>query len=217
MGESIPIVIVVSLSLFLIYSSISHCDAALAPMAKRSLTPHSVIELWTRMGSVAKDLASAYFESRQLNFYPHLSTAIMAPFHILTQIVKDMIDFYDMKSFTEMMSLSHIQDIFFGFPRRVFDYWEMFIEMEADCIFRSVCDLSAFIFPRVPDWFNQMAGLYFTTYSDASHYFSAMANGMINKNCSHHYPLCSPSLMFNSTAMKNVVRQYTTTQAPIII
>jgi len=216
MGRNIPIVIV-SLSLFVICSSISHPDAKMGPMAKRSLSPQSVIELWTRMNSVAHDLASAYFESRQLNFYPHLSTAIMTPFHIITQIVKDMISFYDMKSLTEMMSLSHMQDIVFGFPRRVFDYWEMFIEMEADCIFRSVCDLSAFIFPRVPDWFNQMAGLYFTTYSDFSKYFSAMANGMINKNCSHHYPLCSPSLMFNSTAMKNIVRHYTTTQAPIII
>jgi len=152
----------------------------------------------------ATDLALTFMRARSLDWGQHFKSALMAPYNILTQIIKDLLSYWDTNSFYQFTTLSGLKDVVYSLPGNAYEYWDMLFQTEVDCIYRSVCDVTSFVAPRSPEWFKHMAGLYFHTYSSDNFYFRALATGIINRNCSQHYPLCSPALMFNTTAFQDV-------------
>jgi len=149
-----------------------------------------------------------------LELYRTLHSVLVVPYSIVGKMLKDMIHFYDQRSIGELLSLSTIKSTINGLPLKVMKYWSSFIERELECIYRTICDMSAFISPRIPFWINQMVGIYFTTNSDKNMYFKALANGLINHNCMNSYPQCSSGAFFNRLA-SNVTEMITTTIYPI--
>ena len=139
---------------------------------------------------------------QNLNFdlYPTLHNIIMGPFTAMSRAFADILKGFDQRSIFDVLSFSTLKSTVMLAPQRVVQYWTKFIEMEKECMFRTICDLSAYVSPRLPYWMNQVMGIYFTTHSVDNMYFRAVANGMINSNCTNYYPQCSPNAF--STFMK---------------
>jgi len=165
--------------------------------------------------STITDLVESNDTNGSLELYPALHSALVGPFGLVSKILKDMLNFYDSRTYSELLSISSIKSTITSLPLKVMKYWTTFIEMELECIYRTICDISAFISPRIPFWINQMLGIYFTTHSNNNMYFKALANGMINHNCVNYYPQCSPTAFFNRLAT-NVSEIITSTISPNI-
>jgi hypothetical protein len=161
------------------------------------------------------DLVESNDTNGSFELYPTLHSALVGPFGLVSKIFKDMLNFYDSRTYTELLSISSVKSMITSLPMKVTKYWTTFIEMELECIYRTICDISAFISPRIPFWINQMLGIYFTTHSNNNMYFRALANGMINHNCVNYYPQCSPTAFFNRLA-SNVSEIITSTISPNI-
>jgi hypothetical protein len=161
-------------------------------------------------------IGSIVTNDSSLNFdlYPTIHSALMAPFTLFSSLFNDVIKFYDQRSIFEVLSFSTLRSAVMSAPNQLVRYWFRLIEMEMECIFRTICDLSAFLSPRMPYVLNQILGIYFTTHSATNTYFRAVANGMINHNCVNYYPKCTPMLFFNRLA-NNVTDIISTTMSPI--
>ena len=114
------------------------------------------------------------------------------------------------------MSYSSVKSAVMLFPQSIIKYWHNFVQMEMECIFRMICDLTAYVSPRLPYWLNQLLGVYFTTNSANNVYYRAVANGMINQNCVNYYPKCSSNTFFKGMA-SNMSDIITTTISPLIL
>lgn len=172
--------------------------------------------LSTALVTIASIINSSTSLESSLNydFYPTVHSALMAPFTLFAGLFNEIFKFYDQRSIFKVLSLSNLKSALMSMPSQLVRYWNRLVEMEMECIFRTICDLSAYLSPRMPSPFQQILGVYFTTHSAESTYFRAVANGMINHNCVNYYPKCSPMEFFNRLASdaKNVA---TTTMNPI--
>jgi len=151
-----------------------------------------------------------------LNFdlYPTLHQIIMGPFTLISRTVSDVISHYDQRSIFDILSFTNLRSAVVFLPERVVQYWARLLEMEIQCYLRTICDLSAYISPRIPYWANQLVGVYFTSHSDNNMYYRAVANGMINHNCINYYPKCSQKNFFAGLA-GNVSDIIATTLSPL--
>jgi len=178
-----------------------------------SILPPNTTTLSTIVNTIA-ELIEANDENVSFELYPALHSALVGPFSLIGKMFRDVFNFYDKRSIGEILSISSIKSMVTDLPLKVMKYWTTFVEMEFECIYRTICDMSAFISPRVPFWINQMLGIYFTTHSNNNMYFRALANGMINHNCINYYPQCSPTAFFNRLA-SNVSEIITSTISPL--
>jgi len=145
------------------------------------------------LATTAVQLVDSQLQSVTLNadLYPTLHSALMAPISLLTRLLRDALAFYEHKSLTQLLSLSSLRSALVSAPQQLTRYWRRLMDMEQQCAYRTVCDLAAFLAPRLPFWANQLSGVYFTTNSANSEYYRAVANGMINRNCADYYGKCS--------------------------
>ena len=194
---------VLLISLFLIVLSDALPASTTSSQATRAIQTVQD-NLMDSLEKVSSNLAMVVFGSRNINFYSSLHSALMGPFNIITQMIKDLIEFLESRSLLHFFNFPEHWQMVTELPRRAMEYWEMLWRTEVDCLYRSVCDVSSYLSPRVPEWLNQMLGLYFTTHGQDNHYYRALANGMITRNCTAFYPLCSSEIMFNSTAFGQV-------------
>jgi len=178
-----------------------------------STSPPNTTTLSSIVNTIS-DLIEANDKNGSSELYPALHSAIMGPFSLLSKMFRDMFNFYNQRSIAQLLSISNIKSTITGLPLKVMKYWTTFIEMELECIYRTICDLSAFISPRIPFWMNQILGIYSTTHSNNNMYFKALANGMINHNCANYYPQCSPTAFFDRLA-SNVSQIITSTISPL--
>lgn len=178
-----------------------------------SISPPNTTTLSSIVNTIS-DLIEANDKNGSSELYPALHSAIMGPFSLFSKMFRDMFNFYNQRSIAQLLSISNIRSTITGLPLKVMKYWTTFIEMELECIYRTICDMSAFISPRIPFWINQMLGMYFTTNSNNNMYFKALANGMINHNCVNYYPQCSPTAFFDRLA-SNVSQIITSTISPL--
>ena len=169
--------------------------------------------LSTALVTIASIIDSNH-SSLNYDFYPTLHSALMAPFSLFSGLFNEVFKFYDQRSIFQVLSLSNLRSALVSMPDRLTRYWSRLVEMEMECIFRTICDLSAFFSPRMPYVLQQVLGVYFTTHSAESTYYRALANGMINHNCANYYPKCSPMLFFDRLA-SNVTEVVSTTMNPI--
>jgi len=191
------------LSMFVMVMSINMFDSNSVSSRSESSSFQSSLH---NFESAATDLALTFVRARSMDWGSHMKSAMMAPYNIISQIISDLLSYWDTYSFRQFTTFQGVKEVVYNLPSVSYEYWEMLVDTEVDCIYRSVCDVTSFVAPRAPDWFKQMVGLYFHTYSGDNFYFRALATGIINRNCSQHYPLCSPALMFNATAFKDVFR-----------
>ncbi|XP_054167206.1 uncharacterized protein LOC128964603 [Oppia nitens] len=152
------------------------------------------IESNTTLSSLVSTMATL-IETNQLSlntdFYPTLHSALMAPFTLLGRLLQDFLNFYENKSFTQLLTIESLRSTIVSAPQQLIAYWKRLIDMELECIHRTICDLSAYLFPLLPQWVNQLSGVYFGTFSAENSYYRAVTNGMLNRNCVHYYANCS--------------------------
>jgi len=208
----------------IIYSSLILYSIMGAVLSIPTQSPDESVELitispprTTTLSSVVNTIANLIEmndKNGSFNFYPTLHSALVGPFSLMGKMFRDVFNFYDQRSFGELLSISGIRSTITGLPLKVVKYWATFIEMELECIYRTICDMSTSISPKLPFWINQMLGIYFTTHSNNNMYFRALANGMINHNCINYYPQCSPTAFFTRLA-SNVTDIITSTITPL--
>jgi len=182
------------------------------PLEESIPTESNITSILVTMSS----LIDSHHQNLNFDFYPTLHSAIMGPFSLFSRLFEDMLKFYENRSLFQMFSISSLRSVVMSAPKQVMQFWSDLMAMELECIYRTICDLSAFFSPRIPYWFNQLLGVYFTTHSNNNMYFRAVANGMINHNCINYYPQCSPTAFFNRLA-SNVSDIISTTISPITL
>jgi len=197
---------ITAVSLIVCLLSVSYAASVPAPTAPAdtSDTPYNelaksgqpsvvnVTELPELLVTTAVTLVEHHMQTTlNSDLYPTLHSALMAPFNIMTRVLRDGLKFYEHKSLTQMLSLSSMRSMVMSAPQALARYWRTLMDMEQQCAYRTICDLAAFMAPRLPFWANQLAGVYFTSHSQDSEYFRAVANGMINRNCGDYYGKCS--------------------------
>jgi len=154
--------------------------------------------LATELPQLLVTTAMTYMDSRlqstlNTDLYPTLHRALMAPFTLLAHVFRDVMKFYEHKSLTQLFSFSSIRSAVMSSPQQLSHYWGRLMDMEVQCMYRTICDLADFMSGRIPFWAQQLTGVYFTSNSATSPYYRAVANGMINHNCADYYGQCSLS------------------------
>jgi len=167
-------------------------DQELYELVKNSLTePNATLP--TLLATTVSTLVDTHLPSLNSDFYPTLHSALMAPFALISHLIRDVLKFYEHKSMTQLFSISTLRSAVVGAPQTLTKYWARLMDMETECMYRTICDLSAFLSPRIPFWANQLLGVYFTSNSVDNAYYRAVTNGMINRNCVNYYGQCSLS------------------------
>ncbi|KAH9426821.1 hypothetical protein DERP_002921 [Dermatophagoides pteronyssinus] len=144
---------------------------------------------------------------------PTMRAIIQAPIRLLQELIVEIRLFLSSHNFSEMLDAKFLRTLLQRLPERIGHYWLTFVEMENECIQRTLCDVADFTTHHVPHWFKQIMLVYFTTFNQ-NVYFEAINNGLIAHNCQAKFSQCDPN-SFLSRLSNNMSQSIHTTVEPI--
>lgn len=144
---------------------------------------------------------------------PTIRAIIQAPVKMLQELMMEFREFMSTHNFSEMLDTTFIRALLQRLPERIGKYWVSFLELESECIQRTLCDLADFTTHHVPQWVRQIMLIYFTTFNQ-NIYFEAINNGLIAHNCQAKFTQCDPN-SFLSRISNNMSQSLHTTVEPI--
>lgn len=144
---------------------------------------------------------------------PTIRALVQAPVKMIQELIIEIREFLSTHNFSEMLDTTFIRSIVQRLPERAGRYWMSFLELESECIQRTLCDVADFTTHQVPQWVKQILLVYFTTFNE-NIYFEAINNGLIAHNCQAKFSQCDPN-SFLSKLSNNVSDSIHTTVSPI--
>lgn len=144
---------------------------------------------------------------------PTIRAIIQAPVRLIQELISEIRLFLSSHNFTEMLDAKFLRTLLQRLPERIGHYWLTFVEMENECIQRTLCDVADFTTHHVPHWVKQILLIYFTTFNQ-NVYFEAINNGLIAHNCQAKFSQCDPN-SFLSRLSNNMSQSIHTTVEPI--
>ncbi|KAI7692661.1 hypothetical protein SSS_06356, partial [Sarcoptes scabiei] len=144
---------------------------------------------------------------------PTIRAIIQTPIKLLHQLFLELRHFLNSRNLSDLMDTKFIGSLAERIPDRARHYWFSFVELESECIQRTLCDMADFTAHHLPHWGKQIMLIYFTTFTP-NKYFEAINNGLIAHNCQAKFTQCDPN-SFLSRISNNMTQSIHSTVSPI--